>query len=44
MNYRDLRRWKKRLAHRRFIHRLTDPNMTVYRDGKVLFDIKKEKW
>jgi len=30
--------------HRLFIHRVTDPNMTVMRDGKVIIDINKTDW
>jgi len=31
-------------TRRPFIHKLTDPNMTVYRDGKVLFDVRQDDW
>jgi len=27
-----------------FRRRISDPNMTVYRDGKVLFDIEETEW
>ena len=30
--------------HRLFIHRLTDPNMNVKRDGKVILDINQQNW
>ena len=30
--------------HRLFIHRATDPNMTVKRDGKVIIDINRQDW
>ena len=30
--------------HRLFIHRVTDPNMTVVRDGKAIIDINKKEW
>ena len=30
--------------HRLFIRRLTDPNMTVMRDGKVIIDINQNDW